>query len=1148
MKNIFLLVDILNSLSGGAERQILELAKNIDKSKYQLIVGCLSSENSLLREIETHGVKTISFKVKRIYDLFGINQGFKFVKFLKKEKVDILMTYHFGSDIWGAWFGRLAGVRVIISNRRDVGFWKSRHHNLAYKIVNHWVDRIIAVSEAVKNTIIESEGVSPAKIEVIYSGVNLDFLSQEIDATSVRKELGLNFDAPIVGVVSWFRSEKGVEYFLQAAAKVKEGLPETQFVIVGDGPLREKMLNLTKELNLEQTIRFLGWRLDVPRIMHTFDILVSPSLTEGFSNVVIEAMASGKPVVATRVGGNKEAVIDQKTGILVKPGDAQALANAITFILHNSKVRQDLGNAGRERVKQKFTLSASIQKLQKLTDECFYAKKKFYISSFPIFSFSKLLKSFHPSPDIDLSGNHRIVYTYSASSAIYKTVKLLNLKNEDNILMPAYHCGVEVDMALQAGTKVKFYNVLENTLIDLGDIKRKVDKNTKAVFVIHYFGFIQPLEQLRRFCNENDLILIEDCAHLLANIRQLQNHFLGDIQIFSFMKTLPIADGGCLISRKPIPDGFYNRKINRALLLRRILLSLNFELRRKNNALYLLFNTFVVGFLRLSLRLFKKASPTSSLATLERNNREFYVKISDLSISKISLNILQETDFETAINNRRENYKFLLENFIGCPGIKIPVPKLADNSSPLFFPILSEHRDILLARLVKRGLYSCIFGKALHSELPADNFVAARDFSKLNLCLPVHQDLSQEELEYIVYVFKDELEKLASVEKDKICHLISSSGLFGAEKVMLNIAEASNANGHRSWVIGLRNTQNPHEEVIEEAKKRNIPTQAIESRGRFDFSAVNRLTQFIKENNIGILHTHNYKANFIGLLAAKRAKIPIVATLHGYIGNGRKLRFYETLDRFILRYFNKVILVDDGLKKWFKNGSVKYEVINNGIKIDGTQRHPSTALGAGKITRSQVKTKLGIDENDLVIGTVGRLSEEKGHKYLIEAFAKLAKEFPDIRLLIVGDGELRKELEKLSETLGLKEKVTFVGFQEDVAQYYALMDIYVSPSLVEHFPMSILEAMSFGKAVVATDVGGTSKLIKKNAGILIKPASSEEIYTALLKLINAVELRKALGESARRFVKENFSLEKMLCSYRKVYKDVLVGDLLIANR
>ncbi len=375
--------------------------------------------------------------------------------------------------------------------------------------------------------------------------------------------------------------------------------------------------------------------------------------------------------------------------------------------------------------------------------------------------------------------------------------------------------------------------------------------------------------------------------------------------------------------------------------------------------------------------------------------------------------------------------------------------------------------------------------------------------------------------------------KLSNTGSDlRVLHLISSGGLFGAEKVMLNLAEAINIDGCRSWVVGLRNTRNPHLEVIEEAKRRNIAWYIVKSQGRFDFGAVSSLLCFIKENNIGILHTHNYKANFIGLLAAKRTGIPIVATLHGYIGNGRKLRFYEGLDRFILRYFNKVILVDKSLKRWFRNGAVKYEVINNGVDIKEVFVNSQTRQPANSPTK-------------LTIGTVGRLSKEKGHKYLIEAFAKLAKDYSNIRLLIVGDGDLRKDLETLSNSLGINGKVTFSGFQEDVEKYYSLMDIYASPSLLEHFPLAVLEAMSFGKAIMATSVGGVPKLIKHGeTGMLIESGSAEQIEKALKTLITDKEIRDRLGAQAQKLVKEQYSVEKMAREYIKVYKEALSNDCL----
>ena len=138
--NIVLLVDCIKDLEGGAERQIFELAKGLDKEKFSVAVVSLECEGEAPKDIiESAGCRLATFPVRRIYGLSGILKAFSFARFLKREKTDILMTYHFSSDIWGAVCGKLARVKTIISNRRDVGFWRKKRHVLAYKKVNRWV-------------------------------------------------------------------------------------------------------------------------------------------------------------------------------------------------------------------------------------------------------------------------------------------------------------------------------------------------------------------------------------------------------------------------------------------------------------------------------------------------------------------------------------------------------------------------------------------------------------------------------------------------------------------------------------------------------------------------------------------------------------------------------------------------------------------------------------------------------------------------------------------------------------------------------------------------------------------------------------------------------------------------------------------------
>ncbi len=357
----------------------------------------------------------------------------------------------------------------------------------------------------------------------------------------------------------------------------------------------------------------------------------------------------------------------------------------------------------------------------------------------------------------------------------------------------------------------------------------------------------------------------------------------------------------------------------------------------------------------------------------------------------------------------------------------------------------------------------------------------------------------------------------------KIAHLISSGGLFGAEKVMLRLAAALKQQGHRTWVVAIENRHNPHLEVIEEARRLGLETHIIISGGRFDLNTAGKLADFIRENKVEIIHTHNYKANLLAFLAARKVRVSLVATLHGYIGEGWKLKVYEAFDRWLMRFFDKVVLVDASLKKWFQGKPVSLVVINNGI--DTQEFKPSNKNAKNE---------------ELVIGTVGRMSAEKGCNYLLEAFAEISKSYPKTQLLFVGDGVLRNELENMRARLGVRDRCDFAGFQADVKPFYEKMDIFVSSSLLEHFPMVVLEAMACGKAIVATDVGGTKDLIKdRQTGLLIKSASPQEIGNALIELLKDKPLRESLGENARRFVAENFSIEKMVELYKKVYEEVL---------
>jgi glycosyltransferase involved in cell wall biosynthesis len=228
-------------------------------------------------------------------------------------------------------------------------------------------DRVVANSEAVRQDAIGTEDLPPEKVSVIYNGLDLARYDRVADETvrGLRQQLGLGA-GPVVIVVANLIAYKGHEYFLQAWAQVCRVFTDGVALLVGDGPVRKEREADARALGLEPRVRFLGIRRDVPALLAAADLLVHPSLQEGFCNAVIEAMAAARPVVATDVGGNREAVVDGETGLLVPAADPDRLAAATLGVLEQPDRGAAWGRAGRRRAVERFQQSRMVMEYQTL--------------------------------------------------------------------------------------------------------------------------------------------------------------------------------------------------------------------------------------------------------------------------------------------------------------------------------------------------------------------------------------------------------------------------------------------------------------------------------------------------------------------------------------------------------------------------------------------------------------------------------------------------------------------------------------------------------------------------------------------------------------------------------------------------------------
>lgn len=363
---------------GGAEKALLELVKRLDKDKYRVIVCSVGQGGPLEPEFKKFADQVAVFPKKFKFDITLI---WKVTRLMQQENIDIIQTTLFYADVIGAFAARLTKVPVIISWQTALALPTGHlnddkfRHTTSYKYAVRYVDKIIAVSEDIKSFFVEKRGIEADKIITIPYGVDLDLFARR-DGVKKREELHLDPSDPVIGVVGHLSEVKGHTYLIEAAPKICKAFPNVKFVFAGNGPLRENLEVKVKNLNLCSNFLFLGVRRDIPELLNIMDIFVLPSLFEGLPNVILEAMASSKPVVASAVGGIPEAVQDQVTGLLVPSKNSDNLAAAILKLLKNREWATNMGKEGRKRVEAHFSIENEVKKIQCLYDNLFEIKAK----------------------------------------------------------------------------------------------------------------------------------------------------------------------------------------------------------------------------------------------------------------------------------------------------------------------------------------------------------------------------------------------------------------------------------------------------------------------------------------------------------------------------------------------------------------------------------------------------------------------------------------------------------------------------------------------------------------------------------------------------------------------------------------------------
>jgi glycosyltransferase involved in cell wall biosynthesis len=352
---------VLTTTAGGLGQSVLSIILGLDPERFDSSVSFGAGYN-VDEYFKNKGFRIIPVRMKRGLSLKNILGFWDLCRLIKKERFDIV---HAHSSVAGT----LARLGAKLYNVPIVLFTLHGYATLDYqktplrpflwvveKLLDLCTDYYIAICDYVKVTWLKRRIISPDRVTVIYNGVDPELASLSINNEEKRQSLGIPKSSPIVGTIGLLEKRKGTEFLIRSAPKILRLFPECRFIIIGDGPLHNRLVNLAKRSGVLHAFRFLGWRDDANELIGVMDIFCLPSLREGFSIALLEAMAHGKPIITTPVTGNPEAIIDGETGFLVPVKDYNAISAAVLKLLNNPEKAHETGLKAKKRLNENFTV------------------------------------------------------------------------------------------------------------------------------------------------------------------------------------------------------------------------------------------------------------------------------------------------------------------------------------------------------------------------------------------------------------------------------------------------------------------------------------------------------------------------------------------------------------------------------------------------------------------------------------------------------------------------------------------------------------------------------------------------------------------------------------------------------------------------
>lgn len=353
---------------GGAQTALCRLLTHLSRDSFAPVVVCLYNGDSVVaQEIRQLGIPVLDMKMTSKWRLGAL---VRFYLSLRHIHPVIMHTWMFHADVLGRIIGRLAHVPIIVTSRHNVNIG-GKHREVLKRWTTGLDDKVVAVCELAREAEIRCAGAAPDKVVKIYNGINAEnyVCDKPLVSAQARPEFGFSSSTRVIGYVGRLHPQKGLSDLLAAMPEIRDHFPSVRLLLVGQGELADVLAQEAQMLGISNEIVFAGQRTDVTRVLATLDVFVLPSRWEGLPNAVLEAMAAGLPVVATKVGGVSEAVIDGMTGLLVPPSDPGSLAQSTIKLLHDTDLRCRMGQAGQDYVRAHFDIGNMVKQTEALYQE-----------------------------------------------------------------------------------------------------------------------------------------------------------------------------------------------------------------------------------------------------------------------------------------------------------------------------------------------------------------------------------------------------------------------------------------------------------------------------------------------------------------------------------------------------------------------------------------------------------------------------------------------------------------------------------------------------------------------------------------------------------------------------------------------------------